>query len=110
MHVLPWDFAAQKLLYSVRTQCSAEKLVVSFFPQASEKPINKQQNGNFLYQIFRLLNLHVVHKVHQIGDVFYNLTFNKMHAAGSSLSTQVMTTRTLVDRYKMNILIVTLGG
>ena len=39
-----------------------------------------------------------------MDDVFYNLTFNKLHAARSSLNTQVMTTQTLFDRYKMNVL------
>ena len=76
MHVLARDFVKQKLLYSVRTPCLAD------------------QNCNFLYQFFRLPNVHdCCNKVHRIGDVFYNLTFNKLHAAGSSLSTQVMTTQ-----------------
>ena len=76
----------------------------SLFPTSPEKQTNRQQNCNFLCQIFRLLNVHVVHKVHHIGDVFYNLTFNKLHAARSSLSTQVMTTQILFHRYKMNVL------
>ena len=75
-----------------------------FFPTFPEKQTNRQQNCNFLCQIFRLLNVHVVHKVHHIGDVFYNLTFNKPQAARSSLSTRVMTTQILFHRYKMNVL------
>ena len=63
MHVLARDFIKQKLLYSDRTHCSPEK------------ETNKQ--NCFLCQIFRLPNVHVVHKVHQIGDASYNLTFNK---------------------------------
>ena len=39
-----------------------------------------------------------------MDDAFYNLTLNKLHAARSSLSTHVMTTQTLFDRYKMNVL------
>ena len=76
-----------------------------FLLTSPEKQTNKQQNCYFLCQICRL-----VHKVHQIGDAFYNLTLKKLHAARSSLSTQVMTTETLFDRYKLNVLIVTLGG
>lgn len=81
-----------------------------FLLTSPEKQTNKQQNCYFLCQICRLLNVYVVHKVYQIGDAFYNLTLKKLHAARSSLSTQVMTTETLFDRYKLNVLIVTLGG
>lgn len=72
-----------------------------FLLTSPEKQTNKQQNCYFLCQICRLLNVYVVHKVHQIGDAFYNLTLKKLHAARSSLSTQVMTTETLFDRYKI---------